>query len=945
MAGAVGTSRLVERGDDLARLERLVEAAAGGDGRTLTILGPAGIGKSRLLDELRGLAAERGFEVLSARGGELESGFAHGVVRQLLERRVALADPERRGALLAGAAGLARPALGLPAGEEDAGVDATFAAVHGLYWLVANLATDGPLLIAVDDVQWADAASLRFLLYLAGRLDGLPVLICMTERTSEGLDATSLTARLRGEADERVEPRALSPEGSATLLAERLGTEIQEPFAAACREATGGNPFLLAELAAALRSDGIEPTAENSGQVGVLGPESVAHSLLLRIGRRAPECMRAVEAAAVLGPDTEPEVIAALSGLDMPRAMSALNELTAIRVLAPERPVRFEHPILRAAILSDLSADRRIELHRAAASELSRRGAESGALAIHLLATDPRGDERVVAALREAARGALREGAVDEAVGYLRRALAEPPEAGSLADVQFEFGAAEWLRGERVEEAMSALRAAVEASASAELRAERVRVLARALFNSGAVADAFELLDAEVDALEREPIEREALTRLKAEHGSIGMLHPPTATRAVARLRAETPTDDRERSPADLLMLCNLAASMWQEGTASEVSALARRALAGGRLLASEGCDSFPVHQAVWILAYADDLEPADETLELAVEDARRRGSVFGFAMASGLRALVAWRRGQVRVAEAEARAGIDAGPVSPFVRPAIYGYLAFALLERGALDEAEEAIELSGCGPGLPPLIHFNPVFFARGELRFAQGRMTEALEDFAELGRRDAMLGMRNPGIPWRCGAASAHSRLGEGEAALALAREHLELAERWGTASARGEARRALGLARGEAGLADLEAAIELLRGSPARLELARGLNDLGAALRRSGSRREAREPLRESVDIARDLGATLLAERAHEELRLAGAKPRRLMFSGLESLTASERRVADAAAAGHTNREIAEALFVTPKTVENHLGRVYSKLGITSRAELAPALTSD
>jgi DNA-binding CsgD family transcriptional regulator len=144
------------------------------------------------------------------------------------------------------------------------------------------------------------------------------------------------------------------------------------------------------------------------------------------------------------------------------------------------------------------------------------------------------------------------------------------------------------------------------------------------------------------------------------------------------------------------------------------------------------------------------------------------------------------------------------------------------------------------------------------------------------------------------------------------------------------------------RGRDGVDDLHDAVAILAPSPARLEHARALVDLGSALRRAGSRREAREPLREGLEVARRCGAAALVEAAHEELVTAGARPRRLQFSGVESLTASERRVAEMAASGQSNREIAQALFVTVRTVENHLSRTYRKLDIGSREELPEAL---
>jgi DNA-binding NarL/FixJ family response regulator len=170
-----------------------------------------------------------------------------------------------------------------------------------------------------------------------------------------------------------------------------------------------------------------------------------------------------------------------------------------------------------------------------------------------------------------------------------------------------------------------------------------------------------------------------------------------------------------------------------------------------------------------------------------------------------------------------------------------------------------------------------------------------------------------------------------------------EELELARTWGAPRALGAALRAAGLVEGgEQGLALLEEAVEVLTSSPAKLEHAKARTELGAALRRANRRSEAREQLRRAVELATICGATPLAARAETELRATGARSRRIALSGLESLTPSERRVAQMAAEGPTNREIAQALFVTPKTVELHLSSVYRKLGISSRSQLPAEL---
>jgi DNA-binding CsgD family transcriptional regulator len=201
-----------------------------------------------------------------------------------------------------------------------------------------------------------------------------------------------------------------------------------------------------------------------------------------------------------------------------------------------------------------------------------------------------------------------------------------------------------------------------------------------------------------------------------------------------------------------------------------------------------------------------------------------------------------------------------------------------------------------------------------------------------------------MRNPGlIAWRASLAPALAAAGGREEALSLAREEVALARAFEVPRELGMALRASGLVEGgETGIELLQEAVGVLETTPAELEHARALSDLGAALRRAGRRSDARDPLRAGLDLAGRCGANALVDRAHSELVAAGARPRRMVVSGAEALTASERRVAELASEGLTNREIAQTLFVTEKTVESHLGHAYRKLDISARSQLADAL---
>jgi ATP/maltotriose-dependent transcriptional regulator MalT len=392
-------------------------------------------------------------------------------------------------------------------------------------------------------------------------------------------------------------------------------------------------------------------------------------------------------------------------------------------------------------------------------------------------------------------------------------------------------------------------------------------------------------------------------------------------------------------------VLAELAGKRWLEGRIGDASGFAERALESGALLAAEGPLSVGFNHALAVLIDADRQDLALPALEAGLALAEEQGSLLGVASLLGVRAIAAWKRGEVMavIADAEALLALLKVSHTPVVDPVQWGYLAAAQAERGDLEGAEASLVRGGCGPELPRLTYTGMPFVARARLRLAQGRPAEALEDLVELEARQAALGVRHLNTPWRHLAVEAALALGERRRALGFATELSELTETWDTPSARGLASAALGLATGGGeGIERLEVGALLLAASPARLDHARVLVRLGETMRREGHRGAARGPLRQGLEAARACGATALASRAHEELVAAGSRPRRLSFSGVESLTASERRVVDLAASGRTNREIAATLLVSIRTVENHLGHAYNKLGIGSRRDLPAAL---
>jgi DNA-binding CsgD family transcriptional regulator len=373
---------------------------------------------------------------------------------------------------------------------------------------------------------------------------------------------------------------------------------------------------------------------------------------------------------------------------------------------------------------------------------------------------------------------------------------------------------------------------------------------------------------------------------------------------------------------------------------------LARRALAPGNLLAS-GLLVFTY--LVMVLPRAGFLDEGVSILDQAVAQARRRGDIVNVAFRLMWRGKWQTDRGDLRAAVADLREALDLC-VAHGLRvawPYNIGFLAQALLEQGEADEAARVIAQGGF-PEQLSLNQVHPMSFrlSRARLRIETGSPERGIEELLQVGETARLVPYDNPsGVPWRSWAAEGLRRLDRNDEAHTLAEEELELARRWGDPRAIGASLRVLGLVEGgERGIGLLREAVELLGGSEARLEHARALVDLGAALRRANKRTEARERLREGVDLARTVGALGLAERGNDEIAATGARPRKILQTGLDALTASERRVAQLAAGGMSNKEIAQTLFVTIKTVEMHLSHAYRKLEISSRAQLGKALAT-
>jgi DNA-binding CsgD family transcriptional regulator len=946
--------QLLEREDELDRLTEAIAGAARGRGVVVLVRAAAGLGKSRLLDAAEIMAADAGFDVLHARGLELERDFPLGVAVQLFEARMRAATLDEREALLSGSARLAAPLFsgGTPiVGAEDeapGGATVDFALLHGLHWLAANLSERRPVALLVDDAHWADRLSLRFLLYLTERITDLPMIVAAAARPHEaGDDEELLTDLAYHQSTVLLGPEPLSPEAVAQVVGRLFGgADAPDPeFCRACHQVTGGNPLLLRELIAALIEEGAPPSAGSVLRVRQIGPEPVSRAIFLALRRLGREATALARAVAVLDDGAEHVAAAELADLDLRSSARAAAQLETARLFARGTTLAFAHPILRSSVYEELTASERAHAHHLAARVLG----DSGPLervAAHLIASPPTRDPWAVVMLRRAAAEARNRGAPEAAARYLERALAEPPAEGDLVDVLLELGRMQSSAG--VPGAVDTLEHALAATDDPRRRAQVLLDVGRTLYGQGHFTEAAAAFDRGSKELGEGPDE----LKLELESGfaSAALWDPEGGREALERLAPLLGPEGEPRTLGERVVLANLAGLEMLRGENRERAIeLALRAWGDGAYLEQTTADDPSLSAITGALTPSDAFDESIAIATAAIDDARRRGSLLAFATASYIRSAAHFHAGHLAEAAADAEQAINAHRYGweAYLAAALW-VLTMVMVERGELDEAAAKLELPAeLEQRLGSSSAHSALHQARGNVALARGDAATALAEFRTAGRLvTAGLGNRNPAlIPWQSSAALAAARIGDRAEAVALADEEIEAARRYGAPRALSAALRARGIVEGGTGsLPFLQEAVEVLEESPAQLEHAHALVALGTALRRNGKRASSREPLAQGLDLADRCGALALAARAREELLAAGARPRRARVSGPESLTPSEHRVASMAAEGLTNREIAEALFVTRKAVEYHLGNVFRKLDVNKRGEL-PSVLSD
>ena len=638
---------LLERERELVAVEELLSRRGG----TLAIEGGVGIGKTSLLEVACRRARELDYQVLSASGSELEADFAFGVVRQLLERRLTGVPAHERASLLVGPANAAGPLLLGKAVQPSTG-DTSFAVLHGLYWLTANLSATRPLLLVVDDAHWADEPSLRWLTYLARRLEGLPVILLVAFRPCDPTSASASLLALRAEAPVILRPTLLSSLAVRALVRTAMGDRSSDRLCEAFWTAGGGNPLYLTELLrAALELNDPQMVELDPAELLVGGFEGIGRRVIARVRRLDPAALRLAQALAILGDGCELRHAAVTGRLEMSDATRLAAGLVRLEVLANDDPPSFIHPVVRDAVEASLGGDERDAAHRSAARLLYADRAPAGRVAAHLFSVRPAGDDWVLGRLCEAAQQAIESGAPKMAADLLNRALAEPPPTEQRIALLRRTAHAEISAGR--ETALTHLEEAIQLAANPRERAELALEVAEAY------AALFRWVDA-VDATERGLAElgqadEELALRLEGELVICG-LHDARRASSVKRVleRQGSPSSPATHSAALAArgMAMVLAGRPAEEAAVPLESALSRVA---GQVENWDTCAAL-----LWSLVTAERFETVETALEPLIAEVQRSGSARGLVATYSTLGLLKLRLGALPEADAAARVRVE---------------------------------------------------------------------------------------------------------------------------------------------------------------------------------------------------------------------------------------------------------------------------------------------
>lgn len=929
---------LAGRNDEVGAIRSALRSATRGHGRTVVISGDAGVGKSRLLDETAQLATRAGCAVLHARCTDSGEAVPFELAMQLLSP---VQDAEN-GAALAQTAGdawtwllQASPARELATAEQDR-------LINELHWLLIGRARERPLAIIVDQAEHADDASARALAHLGARLEGASILLAVTlSSQTRGLGAR-LARDLLATAQAVSLPLLPYDSETAATLVGGVGYEHDQAFVDACTELSGGVPGLLVELLAEVARNQVSSEDATFERLTELSPPGVSRSVSAALAESGDDARRVAEATLVLDEYASAERVARVAGLRETELPAVAERLMVTGVLErtvvdPAKPLRLRAPLVAAALARSCDAGELAEIQLRAVIAL-RDVAPPDLLEQRLLGRAAAASDEAVAVMLDCAREALARGHPEAALRLVERASSEPPSEQLARAVGLELAAAHAAAGHP--DAIARHAGLVDELATPAERSAALEQFGVALASNGRPAEAaaaFERAIAELD-----PSAGSAVN-IRLEVGfAAAATEVPALTDRVRSLLNDRVVDHAQLTPG----LAVLAAELLTRngGPAAQALDLIHWADSHG-LAAVDGPGVADVLTlAVAVASWCDDLAYADSLAATLAAPAHAAGTR-GATLASAHRSWMHLLQGRIEDAIAAGGAGLSmAGHPGCLYATLVAGRaLALARLEVG--DRAGAAAAIADARSSNPDADADSfELVEAEGWIALADQEPALAAQRFELAAEVADALGVISPAMSAaRIGLVTCLLRTGREAQARDLAAERVDLARRIGADRTLASALRvAARVSELEAALPMLEEAVALVGDSPAGLERARCLLAHGATLRRLNRRSDAGTQLRLALDTATRMGATVLASRARAELLAIGARPRRASVSGADSLTASERRIAELVADGHTNREIAGRLFITTKTVEWHVHNVFLKLNVRNRTELPQVL---
>jgi DNA-binding CsgD family transcriptional regulator len=922
---------LTERDRQLNCLRELLAESARGSGRIAIVSGPVGTGKTALLHVFSEYVTDFGGRSLTAVGSRAEQTVPLGLLRQLVQniaRSPELSDRIAR---------LLNDGTRFLAHSEAASTthgQIPHQVMDGLSAILLDLADQRPLFLGIDDMQYADEASLQSLLYFFRRLRSARVLAVL----NEAVDSEPAHSPFRMEClslpyCRRIRLAPISPDGVAEILDERLGERRGGKLAPAWHDASGGNPALIL----ALLEDSEPPAGtapEERPEEDLVVGKAYSQAMLNCLYRCEPRLLRVCQALAVAEEDGSPALVARVVGMKPEAASQAIVELDAAGLLDRGR---FRHPAAVSAVRSNLSPGARAEMHLRVAQCLHDDGAPAPSIAKQLVAAGRITDGWGIPILQEAAEGLLSDDRVELAVACLELAHRSCADKEQQAIALSMLARAEWrVRPSVVGRYLPEL---VGAARAGHLRGRHAAALIRYLLWFGRVDEARGVLE-RLDGSGSDQSDKDMAAELRFSRLWMSCSHPalaadisppanPTATKGISPLAVNAG-----------MRAASVLRSILTHGPEGNCSVGAEKVLEGYRL-ADETAEALGI--ALFSLIYADRLDKANYWYNLLMKEAATRQAPWWQAMFAALRAEIAIRQGDLPSAKCHADAALT------YVSAQSWGVAVGVPL--ATLVKASTAMGMYDVAAGHLDLPVTDAMFqtrfglhylHARGHYHLARGRFYAALDDFLTCGELMTSWRIDHPSlVAWRNDAAEGYLRLGKQAQAEKLINEQLSMLG--GTCSrTRGISLRLLAAASESRRRPQLliEAA-EVLQECDDRFELARVFADMSQAYHVLGDMTRTRTMMRRAWHAAKECRAEMLCQELLPNLaknNIDAPLVAPVSVDEIITLTSAERRVAVLAAQGRSNRDIAKELYVTVSTVEQHLTRVYRKLKVTRREGL-------